>query len=136
MIGLDTDIIVRLLTADDAEQTDIVIDFLARNDNTENPPFIADLVLAETVWVLETRYGLGRNQIAAGLRRFVLNVTFVFESEERILEMIETYQRTKVDFADLLIAESARRAGCSATLSFDRTAIRAGIMEPIAGETA
>jgi len=64
MIGLDTNILVRLLVADDPEQTERARKLVSARCTRESPGFINCIVLAELVWVLSGAYGLSRSQIA------------------------------------------------------------------------
>lgn len=134
MIALDTNIILRLLVQDDLGQMQTVLDYLEANHDDANPPYISDLVLAEAVWALKSRYGLRRNEIAGSLDKLLANSLFVFESGDRLSALVYAYASSALDLADLLIAENASRAGCTRILSFDKVAIKAGIMHPIEAE--
>ena len=62
MIGLDTNIVVRYLTHDDAAQTAAagrVIDSLSQ----DSPGFLSLIVIVELVWVLEVSYRFKKNEI-------------------------------------------------------------------------
>jgi predicted nucleic-acid-binding protein len=131
MIALDTNIILRLIVRDDETQTEDVRAFLHRNDNQQNPPFVSDLVLVETVWVLRSRYRFSREAVGESLRDLFLNTLLEFEGDEYILEVLQIYLDTQADFADIMIAKGAQRAGCRNTVTFDRTAIKLGLMQPL-----
>jgi len=63
MIGIDTNVLVRYLAQDDPIQSPIatqLIDGLTR----ENPGYIAQIVLIETVWVLTRTYKMTRSAVA------------------------------------------------------------------------
>ena len=62
MIGLDTNVVVRYLTHDDAAQTASavrVMDALS----TDSPGFLSLIVVVELVWVLEVSYRFSKNEI-------------------------------------------------------------------------
>jgi len=52
MRGLDTNVLVRYLTADDAKQTALAEKLLEQASERDQPLFIPVLVLCELVWVL------------------------------------------------------------------------------------
>ena len=54
------------------------------------------------------------------------------EQAEIIEKALQRYRRGRADFADCLIAASAKAAGCSRTVTFDRIASRDAGMELIA----
>jgi predicted nucleic-acid-binding protein len=53
----------------------------------------------------------------------------VFEQADVMRSALELFRIGKADFADCLIATSARAAGCTKTLTFDRIAARDAGME-------
>lgn len=57
MIGLDTNILVRYLTQDDAIQSRQATQIIERRLTEERPGFISVVTMAETVWVLDRVYG-------------------------------------------------------------------------------
>lgn len=112
MIGLDTNIVVRLLVEDDVEQHQI-----SRMVVASGPVFVSLAVLMETEWVLRKAYGFAKSDIAAALRAFagLNNVTVEDPSAlRRILELFAT----GFDFADAVHVVQASHADRFAT--FDR----------------
>jgi len=57
--------------------------------------------------------------------------TIVVERAETVARALQRYRRGRADFADCLIATSAKAAGCSRTVTFDRIAARDAGMELI-----
>ena len=60
MLGIDTNVLVRLLVEDDAEQTRRARGFVARAFEQGDPVVVSLLVLIETEWVLRSRYGFDK----------------------------------------------------------------------------
>ena len=58
MRAVDTNVLVRLIVRDDPAQVEKAESFVAHG------AWVSQTVLAETVWVLESVYGLDRAQIA------------------------------------------------------------------------
>ena len=123
MIGLDTNVLVRLLTGDDAAQRSIARRFISRNCSANNPAFINRVVLIETIWVLESVYDYTREDIAGAVDALLRTVRMLTEDPELVRAALAVY-RGGVDFADALIARSNVAQGCTTTVTFDRKAAK------------
>jgi predicted nucleic-acid-binding protein len=128
VIGFDTNILVRYLVEDDPEQTRLA-DRLIDSLTSVNPGWIGLTALAETVWVLTRTYRLNRRRIVPILESLLVSREIVIEQSEMVREALRLYLSGKADFPDCLIALSARAAGCSRTVTFDRRAARDAGME-------
>jgi predicted nucleic-acid-binding protein len=67
MIGIDTNVIVRLLTRDDPEQFDAAVR-LVKASGPDRQLFVNPIVVAETIWVLERIYKTDRDSSKASGR--------------------------------------------------------------------
>jgi predicted nucleic-acid-binding protein len=123
MIGLDSSVLVRYLTQDDPVQSPKANTVVERRMNSENPGFISVVALVETVWVLNRRYGFSDLEIASIVERMLEAKTFVFEQEEHVFFAVAALEAGG-GFADALIGSLGLQAGCSHTLTFDRSASR------------
>jgi predicted nucleic-acid-binding protein len=124
VIGLDTNVLVRLITADDFAQAQRAREFVSRHCSQEDPAFIATLVLAEAVWVLQSNHGMGRAEIAQAIERLLTVREFAFEDDDVIRGALETFARSSVGFTDLLILGTNRANACDTTATFDRRAAK------------
>lgn len=106
MIGLDTNVIVRLLTGDDPEQQQIAKEFLARSCSQANPARINRIVMVETVWVLERTYRYERDQIAGAIEDVLHTAEFQVEDRDAVEAALELY-REGAGFSDALIAQTS-----------------------------
>jgi len=120
MIGLDTNVLVRLLTRDDEKQAGKARDLLERHANEDGQLFVSDIVLAELVWILDRAYGLDKAAIATAIKALADNATLGFESREVLRDAQALYADSKAGFADCLIHAKARAAGCETLASFDK----------------
>lgn len=112
---LDTNVLVRHLTGDPAEQAGRATAFLRTAGRLELP----SLIVAELVHVLESVYERTRPQVAA-LARAVLAHPPVHASEETVLlRAVELYETLHVDFAEAYLAALAE-GGDGLVASFDR----------------
>ncbi|MFH5774238.1 PIN domain-containing protein [Paracoccus sp. NGMCC 1.201697] len=130
MIGIDTNVLVRFLTRDDATQSTQAVALFA--DLTEaQPGYLSREVMVELVWVLERAYQLPRAEIAMAVDGLLAAREIMVEMPDRVGLAIERYRQGGAGFADHMIALSARDAGCSAIFSFDRKAIASAQMSPL-----
>ena len=120
MIALDTNVLVRFLVKDDAAQMARARHLLERQLAAGERVFIGEVVVCETVWVLDSCYGLSREEIVAALRNLVRARQVVLASADRVAAALEAFAAGKGDFADYLIREDALTAGCDQVATFDR----------------
>jgi predicted nucleic-acid-binding protein len=124
MIGLDTNVLVRHMAQDDPIQSKIATDFIERRLTEGDPGFISILAMSETAWALERAYGLSGAEIARAIERTLQTDVLVVESEQEIFTATVALREGRGSFADALIAGLGAKAGCSATVTFDRRALR------------
>lgn len=128
MIGIDTNVLIRFFVQDDPEQARVATD-LIYGLSAERPGWIATPVLVEIVWTLKRTYRMERAGIAAVLEQMLASRELVVEQHMLALQALEVFRSTRADFADCLIAASARQAGCERLVTFDRVAARDAGME-------
>ena len=124
MIGLDTNVLVRYLAQDDPIQSPLATDVFEFRLTEENPGFISVVAMVETVWVLDRAYGLADDEIAAALERMLQADTLVVENEQEVFTAMIALKEGSGSFADALIGALGVKAGCSRTLTFDKTALK------------
>jgi predicted nucleic-acid-binding protein len=124
MIGLDTNILVRLLTADDPIQTQQAAVFLRDRCSTEDPGFVNCVVIVELVWALQSIYGYSRANVLLAMETLLANGSLAFESREQVHSAVLAYKTTNCDLVDALIGHVNLARGCEATATFDRRAAR------------
>ena len=123
MTGLDTNVLVRYITQDDAAQSAKAVPVI--NALTPDAPgFISLTALTELAWVLESGYGMTRRDIAYALRRLNDSLEIRVEGAAAVRKAVNLYESRVLDIADCLIASSGAAAGCEHTLTFDSKAAR------------
>ncbi len=127
MIGVDTNILVRFLAKDDPKQGRIVSRFV-NGLTQEMPGYISHAVCIELSWVLESGYGLSREQIVEAFQLLLAVSTFQIERPAVLTSAVRSFSRSTADFADCLIERTAAHAGCIATMTFDKKAAKTGGM--------
>lgn len=124
MIGLDTNILVRYLTQDDAVQSRKATEIIEHQLTESNPGFVTVVAMAEIVWVLDRAYGLTSKEIAAAIERMLQVEVLRVENEQEVFAAMIALRQGRASFADALIAELGTSAGCRHTLTFDHKALR------------
>ena len=124
MIGLDTNVLVRILAADDPVQTQQAVSFLQDRCSAEVPGFINCVAVTELVWVLQSGYEYSRADIAMALESLLANRNLAIESHAQLAAAIVVYKSTNCDFIDALIGQINLARGCKATATFDRKAAK------------
>ena len=128
MIAVDTNIIVRLVTGDDPVQLERAMSLAALE-----PFYVSLTVVAETEWVLRSRYEYDRAIIHAALTSLPELVPMVYEDEVGVRWALDRYALGG-ELADYLHIVAARNIGRFATFE-KRLAMRAGGDTPTAIET-
>lgn len=123
MIGLDTNVLVRLVVRDDAAQTRQV-DALVQGFSAARPGYVSVLVLTELHWVLRSRFALSRSVILEVFAALLALADLRVERRELVQKAISIAQSTRADFSDVLIALQNAEAGCAHTATFDRNAAK------------
>lgn len=124
MIALDTNVLVRYLIEDDERQTTAVVEALSGASSRTEDLFVSQIVLCELVWVLSRAYRRSRTEIAGILEMLTKVAEMEIERVEEVRRAIEAFQLGKGDFADYVIRERARAAGCRAVMTLDEALLR------------
>ncbi len=81
---------------------------------------LADLVLAECVYVLESFYEVDRVRVAELMRAALALPSIAVIDELLLLRALELYEQARLDFADAYLVASAEATSVNAVMSFDR----------------
>ncbi len=131
MKGLDTNVLVRLLTRDDPAQFDRARRALEKLEAAGEPARIDVIVLCELAWVLASGYGLDREAIANALAGLLDVAAFDVDDRGLVREAVVRYRAGSGDFSAHLIGLRNQRAGCDRTLTFNRRLHRAPAFAPL-----
>lgn len=92
---------------------------------------LADLVLAECVYVLESFYEVGREQIAELMRAAIALPSIAVLDAPLLLRALEVYEVDRLDFAEAYLVATAEATGVGAIMSFDRGIDRVSTVERV-----
>ena len=129
MKGLDTNVLVRFLVADDAAQTKRVTSLLLSAERSGESFFVSSLVLLELAWVLDSAYGCTRAEVLDALERLTMMPVLRIDNLDAVHRAIALGRKSKQDIADLLIGCCSVADGCTSLLTFDRAAARCELFE-------
>ena len=124
---VDTDILVRHLTADPPEMAEGATAFLA----AETQLYLADLIVAETIYVLESFYKAPSEQIATVMRSLLSMRSVTTVDTALLLRAIEVYEFDRLDFAEAYLVACAETTGVGRVASFARSIDRVTTVERI-----
>lgn len=123
MKGLDTNVLLRVITADDPEQGERVRTYI-RRERQHLPFWINRIVLCELVWSLTTSFKFDRGSVARVVMLLLRSDEVTIEGHRVVRDALYLFRTSKADFADCLIGLSNGLAGCERTATFDREAAR------------
>jgi predicted nucleic-acid-binding protein len=119
--GLDTNVLLRLITADDPGQIERARKYL-REQRQHAPFWINQIVLSELIWALTASYKFDRPNVIAVILLLLRSEEVALEGKKVIADALYVFRTSKADFADCLIGLSNGWAGCERTATFDRKA--------------
>ena len=124
MIGLDTNVIVRYITQDDAEQSAVATRIFEELITDDNHGFISSVALCETVWVLARAYKQPREKLIEVIKQLLLVDCIEVEHRDEVWSAVADFEEGTADFSDYLIGRIGREAGVKTTYSFDDKAVK------------
>lgn len=122
---LDTNVLIRHLTRDPPEMGARATAYL----ESARELLLTDLVVAETVYVLESFYEVPRGEVADLTRSLVVFDSVVCVDTPLLLRAIEVYETEGIDFAEAYLVACAESTGVGKIASFDRALDRIGTIE-------
>ena len=127
MIGLDTNVLVRYIAQDDRRQAAKATHLIEEECSETRQGFVAAIVIAELVWVLESCYGSAKAEVVAVLQRILRTKQLVVQDAETIWKAVRLFESSKADFADCLIERIGAAHECEHTSTFDKHATSSGM---------
>jgi predicted nucleic acid-binding protein len=100
MIGVDTNVLVRILVADSPDQASRARALVEEIELRGEQIFLNRLVLAESLWVMSSRYGSTRSEALAAIQLLTELPTFSLEDRnawERAIERVRQGPQQLVD---------------------------------------
>jgi len=127
--------LARYLAQDDAKQAALATRLIEEELTPTRQGFVSLVMVAELCGVLNSLYGATMDELVATIEDFLNTPQFCMEKREVLQAAIGRFKESscrKAGLADALIAEIAASAGCTATMTFDKAAVRAAGMTLLA----
>jgi predicted nucleic-acid-binding protein len=111
----DTNVLVRLIVRDDPKQVEVAEAFIACG------AWVPQLVLAETIWVLDAVHERSAAQLAAVVEMLLNHAHLSVQDADVVGRALMQFRaRPALGFSDCLVLEVARKAGHLPLGTFDR----------------
>ena len=115
MRAVDTNVLVRLVARDDAEQAAAAETFVAPG------AWVSLVVLVETLWVLESVYEVDARGMVKAVEMLLNHRELTVQDPDVVERALGRFQkRPSLGFSDCLVLECARKAGHEPLGTFDR----------------
>lgn len=124
---IDTNVLVRHLTGDPPALAVRATAYL----HAEHELLLADLIVAEAIYVLESFYETPRTQVARVVRALLAFSSIVVVDRAVLLRAVEVYETDRLDFADAYLVACAESTGVGWVASFDRSIDRVPTIERV-----
>jgi predicted nucleic-acid-binding protein len=124
---VDTNVLVRHLTGDPPAMAKRATAVLREASEL----FLADLVVSETIYVLESFYEVVREQIATTIRSLLAFDSISVVDRDVLLRAVEVYEIDRLDFAEAYLVACAESTGIGRVVSFDRSIDRVSTIERV-----
>ena len=115
MRAVDTNVLVRLITRDDAKQVAVAEAFVAKG------AWVPHLAIAEATWVLASVYNRDSDAVATAVEMLLNHEHLTVQDAEAVAAAVAQFRaQPRVGFSDCLMVEIARKAGHTPLGTFDR----------------
>ena len=122
MIGLDTNVLLRLFVEDDLAQCERARGYVARVTSDESC-LINPIVLSEFAWTLARKGKKPRGEVARLIEEVLSADDLEIVHRSAAEQALASYRRGKADFPDYFLAYINADLGCSTTVTFDGAAL-------------
>jgi predicted nucleic-acid-binding protein len=120
MIGIDTNILLRLWLNDDPAQNQRIDALLAAHGGTPGSLLVTDVVLVEAVWTLKSAFEQDKQAQLLAIHSLLGETAFAFEDREAVAGALSLFEAGSSGFADCLVVSKHARLGCDFTATFDK----------------
>jgi len=120
MVWIDTNIIIRFITADHSSMTPEVARLMKKAEDGQIRLKIPSMIIAECCWVLQSNpYRFSPSDIAGVLTAFIAADGVDMDEKNVILDALDLYSRTSVDFVDAYLSAHANANGADTVVTFN-----------------
>ena len=113
MIGLDTNVLLRLWLNDDPAQNERIDGLLAEFGSAPGSLLLTDVVLAEAIWTLKSAYRQDKAAQVLVVRSVLDETAFAFEDRSAVEQAADLFERNPCGFSDCLVVAKHARLNCA-----------------------
>lgn len=117
---VDTNLFIRYLTNDEPALADRVEKLLDNAAAGTAQLITTELVIAETVWVLESSYKLKSREVAPLIRGILATPGLEVTNADQISRALMLYELQNIDFVDASITVFMEKQGITDIYSYDK----------------
>lgn len=117
---VDANIFLRFLVNDVPTQADACEAIFRKAVEGEEALYTTDMVIAEIVWVLESYYGLSRNEIRTKVEKILNTPNLACDHKGIIIHALTLYEEKRIDYIDAYNACILRMQGINEIYSYDK----------------
>ena len=132
MVGLDTNVVLRLLLSDDPAQKMRAAKFIQQAKKLDTRIIITLAVVLEMEWVLRSSAKMDKTQVLNVFNLLLESYDIEIDNEKVLEQVLHVYENAASDFAECLFLAQYQRMGCSTMLTFDAKAARMTGVELVA----
>ncbi len=127
MIGIDTNVLVRYFSQDDAKQSKKATQIIEGEISKESPGFISCVVMVELCWVLTRLYKVSKADLSTIISGLLNAEDLEIEHREEVWKAYRSFSGEGLDFSDVLLANIHKSKGCEYTVTFDKGASKCSL---------
>lgn len=135
IVGLDTSVVVRLLTSDPPDLAACAMDYLRERQAAGDAVHVSDWVLAEAYYALQYHYGVPKKEVLNALRQFTTSPGVSASKDAATVLALPNLESARPGFIDRLIHRAYLQNGASEVATFERSARKLPHMR-VLGESA
>lgn len=117
---IDANVILRFLTGEPQDMAAKASALFDAVEQSEVTLVIDEIVVAETVWVLQSFYGYPNREIAQVIQELLSHSGLETEDKPGLLAALSLFSDKNIDFADALVAVHMDKRSVQEIFSFDR----------------
>ena len=121
--GLDTNVVIRLLTQDDPAQRRAALKFGA-GLGKDYGAFLPLVAILELDWALRSKLGFSKTDVIRAVSKLLNTRGLTVENHSLVVKVLHLVEMNNADFADAMIACRSTEEGCETIKTFDIKAVR------------
>jgi predicted nucleic-acid-binding protein len=122
IVGLDTSVVIRLLTLDPPDQASCAMDYLLERRAAGDAVHVSDWALAETYYALQYHYGVPKKAALDALRQFTASPGVTASETATMVLALPGLESARPGFIDRLIHGLYLKNGATEIATFEQSA--------------